>query len=238
MSRSALSLELSLKPEELRQRFFSLHTAQDVADLLEVQHGHLVYMLYWGRRRYPYRTFHIRKKSGGVREISAPPRSLGILQSKLNTVLQLVYPPKPSAHGFVSERSILSNAMCHTGKRFVLNIDLEDFFPSVNFGRVRGMFMAHPYKLDQSAATVLARISCDNNRLPQGAPTSPIVSNMVCARLDGELQELAKSTGVPIPDTPTTSRSLRPFGGFPNSWPIPKLVGRVEPLLLATSSCQ
>jgi RNA-directed DNA polymerase len=190
--RAKPSVELTRDAEELKRLFFSLRTARDVANLLEIAYEHLIHILYRAPDRYPYRTFQIPKRSGGAREISAPPPSLGILQSKLNTVLQVVYPPKPSAHGFVTGRSIRSNAREHVGKRFVLNIDLEDFFPSINFGRVRGMFMAHPYRLEPAVATVLAQICCHNNQLPQGAPTSPILSNMVCARLDGELQRLAQ----------------------------------------------
>jgi RNA-directed DNA polymerase len=192
MSPAALRPELTRGAEELKQRFSSLRTAQDVADLLEVPYDYLNHLLYWGRHRYRYRTFRIRKKSGGFREICAPPPPLGILQSKLNAVLQLVYRRKPSVHGFLTGQSIVSNARRHVGNRFVLNIDLEGFFPSINFGRVRGVFMARPYYVGAPAATVLAQICCLKGQLPQGAPTSPIVSNMVCARLDGELQELAK----------------------------------------------
>lgn len=143
MARS-LSTELTRDPAELKQRVFSLRTGEDVADLLEVSYGHLTHILYWGRQRYPYRKFLIRKRSGGYREISAPPTSRRILQAKLNRVLQLAYNRKPSAHGFVSGRSILSNARSHVGKRFILNIDLQNFFPFINFGRVRGVFMARP----------------------------------------------------------------------------------------------
>ena len=64
--------------------------------------------------------------------------NLSILQSKLNHVFQLVYAKKKPAHGFVRGRSILTNAAPHAGKRWVLNVDLKDFFPSINFGRVRG----------------------------------------------------------------------------------------------------
>ncbi len=73
----------------------------------------------------------------------------------------------------------------------MLNIDLADFFPSINFGRVRGLFIASPYNLPPDVATTLAQISCHNDELPQGAPTSPIISNMICHRLAGDLQTLA-----------------------------------------------
>jgi RNA-directed DNA polymerase len=214
---SSVSFELNRDPDESKRLFYSLRSASDVADLLEVPYWHLVYVLYRSPDHYPYRTFTIPKKSGGVREISAPASSVRILQSKLNSVLRLVYRPKPCVHGFVTERSIVSNAVRHTGKRFVLNIDLEDFFPSVNFGRVRGMFMAKPYGLGERAATVLARICCYENQLPQGAPTSPTVSNMVCARLDGELQRLARDHScmyTRYADDLTFSTTLR---GFPTA---------------------
>src|SRR5699024_2066569 len=80
----------------------------------------------------------------------------------------------------------------HVRSRFILNIDLKDFFPSINFGRVRGVFLAKPYNCTKEVATVLAQICCYNNQLPQGSPASPIVSNMICARLDSHLYKLAK----------------------------------------------
>lgn len=182
----------SREPSDLVKQFEGLRTASDVADLLEVPRGYLVHILYAERAKYPYRRFTIRKKSGKPRTISAPPKPIKSLQSKLNKILQLVYPPKPPVHGFLPGRSILSNARTHVRKRYLLNIDLEDFFPCIHFGRVQGMFMKSPYNIPRPAATALAQICCDNRVLPQGAPTSPIVSNMVCAKLDGQLMALAK----------------------------------------------
>ena len=187
-----IKAELTRSPGEIVRRFSALETARDVADLLEIPYSYLNRIVYWGRRRHPYRTFTIKKRSGGLRKISAPPTSLRILQSKLNTTFQLVYRRKPSAHGFITGRSILSNAQRHIGKRFILNLDLENFFPTIHFGRVRGVFMSKPYSIPAPAATVLAQMCCHDGVLPQGAPTSPIVSNMVCAKLDGDLQGLAK----------------------------------------------
>jgi RNA-directed DNA polymerase len=159
---------------------------------LEVPYPFLTYILYWGKKNYPYRTFSIAKRSGALREIEAPANSVSILQSKLNQILQIVYRRRPAAHGFVTDRSIVTNALNHTGKAFVLNVDLKDFFPSIHFGRVRGMFIAPPYNLGDRAATFLAQLACHEGKLPQGAPTSPMISNMVCAKLDGDLQKLAR----------------------------------------------
>ena len=190
---TALAVDLTRSSDELVDRFARLRTRADVADLLEIPHGHLNYILTRGRGSYPYRKFQIPKKSGGMREISAPTGSMLILQKKLHGVLNLVYRPKPSVHGFVPERSILTNAFEHASKRFVLNIDLEDFFPSINFGRVLGLLKARPYEVGEEAAVALVQLCCDDNQLPQGAPTSPVVANMICGRLDGDLQHLAGS---------------------------------------------
>ena len=161
-----------------------------------------------------YTTFYISSASGKRRRIDSPTTNVKILQQKLNQVLRCVYIPKPSVHGFALGKSVRSNATAHTGKRWVFNIDLEDFFPSINFGRVRGMFMGIPYHLPQSVATVLAHICCFGGSLPQGAPTSPMISNMICAKMDSQLQQLAKvnhSTYTRYADDITFSTTARRF---------------------------
>ncbi|MBE9207236.1 RNA-directed DNA polymerase [Nostoc sp. LEGE 06077] len=185
-------LILTDQPESLREQFYSLKQPSDLADLLNVSYSRLVYHIYVVDPNQRYKTFEISKKSGGVRQISTPVTALKIIQRKLNQVLQAVYEIKPSVHGFVKGKNIVTNAQSHAKKRYVFNIDLKDFFPSINFGRVRGMFMTTPYGLHPEVATVLAQICCHNNQLPQGAPTSPIITNMICAKMDSQLQRLAK----------------------------------------------
>jgi RNA-directed DNA polymerase len=189
---NTVSLAFAKSKDDLRREFFQLGTKHDVASLLEVEYSHLAYHLYVKPFSERYTTFFIPKKSGSVREISSPNTGLKIIQQKLNYILQQVYQPKPSVHGFTYGKSIVSNARSHCKQRYVLNIDLKDFFPSINFGRVRGMFMNIPYQLPTEAATVLAQICCWNDSLPQGAPTSPVISNMLCSKLDSQLQRLAR----------------------------------------------
>ena len=193
-----LRIALSRTPEELRVAFANLHSARDVADILEVPYGQLMYITSQRADLYGYSTFTIPKRSGGERNISAPHPTVKILQSKINNILKQVYEPRASTHGFAKGCSVRTNANRHTGRRYVLNVDLIDFFPSIHFGRIRGILMSKPYGVGAAAATVLARIcseeTSDGRRLPQGAPTSPILSNMVCRRMDRELSALARKS--------------------------------------------
>jgi len=213
-SKSYAHLLLKDNPETLREKFFSLSTARDLAKLLNVEYRRLVYHIYIVPPSKRYKTFELPKNSGGTRQISTPQTALKIIQWKLNQVLQTIYEPKPSVHGFVSGKSIVTNAQAHAKKRYILNLDLKDFFPSINFGRVRGMFIAAPYGLTPEVATVLAQICCHNNQLPQGAPTSPIITNMICAKMDSQLQQLAKAckaTYTRYGDDITFSTTLKEF---------------------------
>ncbi|MFH2104351.1 MAG: reverse transcriptase domain-containing protein [Chloroflexota bacterium] len=182
---------ISSSPEEQRLAFLSLKSPRDVAKILDYSYSGLVYHIYKTPDEEKYKIFEIPKKSGGMRLIASPSRPIKIIQGRLNEVLQNVYIPKPVTYGFIRERNIVQNAKRHQKKNWVLNIDLENFFPSINFGRVRGMFMGKPFRLPAPAATILAQICCYKNELPQGAPTSPIISNMICAKLDSQLQDLA-----------------------------------------------
>ena len=106
-------------------------------------------------------------------------------------------PPRhPLSHGFERSkppRSIFTNASVHKNRRYVLNLDLEDFFPSINFGRVRGFFIKDKrFELNQKVATVIAQIACFRNELPQGSPCSPVISNLLGRLLDVRLVRLVK----------------------------------------------
>jgi RNA-directed DNA polymerase len=172
-----------------------IETSEDAAQFLEQPHGRMIYMLYRAPEEDRYTPFEIPKRSGGMRLIHSPNGLIREAQTKLAPYLLALYNAHPSAHGFIKERSILSNARLHTGQRLVFNVDLQDFFPSINFGRVRGLFMAPPFQLGAAAATVLAQLCTHRNGLPQGAPTSPALSNFIAADLDRRLTRLARENG-------------------------------------------
>lgn len=209
-----MSIQLHKGLAELRDAFFKLGSPRQLAALLDLEYRILIYHTRKSPAHRRYSAFEIPKSAGGTRKILAPISPLKIVQRKLAQVLYSVYSPRPSVQGFAQGCSIVSNARKHQKRRFVFNVDLKDFFPSINFGRVRGMFMAHPYQRNSGVATVLAQICCHNNQLPQGAPTSPIISNMICAKLDSELQRLAKKwkcTYSRYADDITFSTNLRKF---------------------------
>jgi RNA-directed DNA polymerase len=170
--------------------FEGLKTREDVAEWLGTSASQLKYLLHGRAATQRYTEFTIAKRRGGERTILAPRDDLKILQRKLSEQLARMYVPRDVAYAFVEGRNIRDNAEQHVRCRHVLNVDLKDFFPSVNFGRVRGLFMS--LGATPGAATILAQICCHHNVLPQGAPTSPVVSNMICARMDRELLALAK----------------------------------------------
>lgn len=138
-----------------------------------------------------YESFEIPKKNGKKRRIDAPKPNLLKIQRILAEELTQKYSPKKGCHGFVKDRSIVTNAKNHTNKKYVFNIDLEDFFGSIHFGRVRNLLKLPPFNYSNESAIILAHICCHNGVLPQGAPTSPIVSNLICWKMDAQLQKIA-----------------------------------------------
>ena len=171
----------------------SARSIKDVAKLLNLPPKDLSYILYKlkGGRENQYQTFSVKKRNGGERSINAPNSALKEVQKRLNSLLQIIYWRKPCVHSFIKNKSILSNAEYHRRKRWVFNLDIKDFFPSINFGRVRGMFLAKPYSLNEKVATIFTQIACYDNQLPQGSPCSPIISNMISSKLDFQLQNFA-----------------------------------------------
>lgn len=145
--------------------------------------------IWWYRGRM-YHQFSITKGSGKIRLITAPDRRLKILQSKLVLLLNQLYRVRNPVHGFVPARSVKTNAEAHGRRRFIVNLDLKDFFPTITENRVRGLLIS--LGVDVRVAEIISRLCCFDGRLPQGAPTSPVISNMICYRLDTELLRIAK----------------------------------------------
>lgn len=129
-----------------------------------------------------YRDISIPKKRGGERVISVPFIGLkGMQRWILDNVLYKI-PVDECATGFVPIKSILHNAAPHIRKSYILKMDIKDFFPSINFARVWEVFFELGY--DKSVSTALAKLCTYKEKLPQGAPTSPYLANIICRNLD------------------------------------------------------
>lgn len=155
-----------------------------------------------------YRRFKIPKRTGGERLISAPRKRLKAAQRWILEQLLHKISPSDHAHGFRPGRSIVSNAQPHVGASLVVNVDLKDFFPTVTYRRVKGLFRKLGYS--EEVATVLGLLCTEpdtveteldgvtyyvaqgTRHLPQGAPTSPAITNLLCGRLDRRLSGFAR----------------------------------------------
>jgi RNA-directed DNA polymerase len=190
-----------------------LHQADELAKAMDISVGELRFLSYHRvvSKTTHYKRFYIPKKTGGKRLISTPmPRlkdaQYWILENVLNKIAL-----KESAHGFVKNKSIVTNATPHVKAEVMINIDLKDFFPSISYVRVKGIFQSFGYS--EQLATVLGLIctepQCDSVELdgqlyyvasgdrflPQGAPTSPALTNILCRKLDSRLQGISSKLG-------------------------------------------
>ncbi len=184
----------------------------------------------WWYRGGMYASFSVSKKGGKKRQILAPNYRLKMIQRKVADLLSLIYSPRKSVHGFVSDRSVKSNAESHVKSRYVVNIDLRGFFPAITESRIAHLFRA--MRVDPRVSDIIARICCVGGQLPQGSPSSPVISNMICFRMDKELQSLAKEFRciyTRYADDITFSSFQPPSGLFESGLPSP---GKFNPDLL------
>jgi retron-type reverse transcriptase len=191
-----------------------LSTPADLAGALKVSLSRLRWLAFHAdvATRIHYVTFTVPKKSGGTRTLSAPHRTLDAAQRWVHDHILRHLSAEVPAHGFVPGRGTVSNAGVHAGRAVVVGLDLKDFFPSITFPRVRSIFQRLGYS--PAVATILGLICTECPRrvvefggtryhvatgprgLPQGACTSPALSNQVARRLDKRLAGLAKRLGL------------------------------------------
>lgn len=140
---------------------------------------------------YRYTQASIPKRRGGTRTLLVPERRLKFLQRKTLGLLEHLHSKRAPVHGFIKGRGAISNANEHQTRPYLLNLDLRNFFGAITRRRVLGMLEA--LDLEEEVAIAVCSIAVTRNQLPQGAPTSPILSNMVAYRLDRDLMNFAKA---------------------------------------------
>ena len=170
----------------------------ELADFLGIPRKKLTHILYVKKPDSYYMQFEIPKKSGEPRIINAPTGALKSVQKRILFALEKmtsdesVYKTNIS-HAFQKKRSIITNAKIHRNKKIVINFDLNDFFGSFHFGRVCGFFQKNQhFKLPYEVAVAITQLVCFNGALPQGAPTSPMITNLISQIMDVKLLKLAK----------------------------------------------
>ncbi len=165
-----------------------------------------------------YHNYYVPKKSGGKRLISAPKPKLKATQNWIKANILDKIEANSTVHGFVKERSILTNAEPHQNKNLVISLDLKDFFPSISYKRVKGLFLKFGYSEQLSTLFALLtthnetdKLSVDgevyyaqkvdketgktNRFLPQGSPASPAITTLIAYKMDKRLEGLAKKMG-------------------------------------------
>ncbi len=181
--------------------FNTIKTRSDLADYLNIPPSKITYILFKRGVDSYYTEFEIPKKSGEPRRICAPTGDLKGVQRQLADALwehqKSIYEElgiKPNiSHAFEEGKSIITNAKIHRNKRIVINVDLSDFFDSIHIVRVCGFFEKNKhFNLPHEPAITIAQLACYQGKLPQGAPTSPIITNLVCQVLDMHLLSFAK----------------------------------------------
>jgi RNA-directed DNA polymerase len=205
--------------DQIRKQFAEMQSKVDLVNLLSeaknilygeecmpVQLKSLTYYANPEICKKRYQIFTIKKKSGAGRTIHAPVKGLKSILRSLNFVLQCMYEPHEAATGFVLDKSIVDNAKKHVGHHYVYNLDLKDFFHTFDRNRVKMGFMFEPFNLngDKERLAFLLASLCTHpfeidgelkTVLPQGSPTSPTITNILCKKLDRRLNGLANRFG-------------------------------------------
>jgi len=141
-----------------------------------------------------YRTFSIPKRTGGQRQISVPSPLLLYCQRWITSFILSKIEIHPSAHGYVVGRSNLTNARTHLGSRQILKMDISDFFGSVRLAKIVDVFYCAGYP--PNVAYLLGKICCANGVLPQGAASSPMLSNIILRGIDAEIELFVSKIGL------------------------------------------
>jgi len=179
-----------------RDMFLRMRSIKDLSSLV----GEAEHKLHLMALHPPYHVFSIPKKDGRLRWIEAPHSPLKLVQRRLNDYFQSIYYylRTPAAYGFLAlprrdpdPRTILTHAEKHLGQSYLFNADFEDFFHQVKYDRLYRMFLESPFSYKEPLAEILSGLVCHQERLPMGAPTSPILSNFATLSLDQKMLSMA-----------------------------------------------
>lgn len=165
---------------------------EHLCKLLGLEPNYVASIIYRPERHY--REFKIPKRLGGIRTITAPYPALKEVQRWINKNILEKQQVHKNAHGFTPKRSIFTNVSEHINGKMMLKMDMKDFFPSIGKNRVVQVFRTIGY--EKHVAYFLASICCSYDCLPQGAPTSPMLSNIIARHMDNRLSAMARQFNI------------------------------------------
>lgn len=146
------------------------------------------------RKRYLYRNVNIPKRNGGIRVLNVPILSLKLIQKAINNVILSGFKMSNEANAYIKRKSILTNALPHENAQTLVKIDIKDFFPSINFKHVYNQFRFFGY--GEYVSKYLSLLCLDGDlKLPQGAPTSPAISNLISIKMDRRISAYCNKKG-------------------------------------------
>lgn len=204
--------------EEVEFLFYQMKNTDDLVDLInyansynfgenaeKVELKNLTFYAFHSEHRY--KTFNIPKKTEGFRKIYAPVKPLKNILKSLNLIFHCIYTSHEDAHGFSKNKSVITNAKKHLNKNYIYNIDLKDYFPNIKQARVWRRLQLEPFNLNGEErikiANLISNLVCyqvknenKKNFLPQGFPTSPLISNAISEKLDMKLRRLSKKYNI------------------------------------------
>lgn len=166
--------------------FLDIKTESDLESFLDISHSFLIFAKY-AKPMKRFDIFTIPKKNGGIRIIKAPKPQIKSIHYKLKEEFDKLCYRDVYSHGFIKGKSIVTNANLHKGKKIIVNIDLCDFFESIHIGRIIGLLTKKPFNFNRTIAVSLAQIICCGNKMCQGSPCSPVLSNMVFYSVDKKI---------------------------------------------------
>lgn len=141
---------------------------------------------------FSYKEFEIPKKSGGIRKIWAPNFTLKSIQKCIAKLFLEEIGFRDCVHAYVKKKNVITNAGCHIKKKTILKLDLDNFFPTITYGRIYGLFTRYPFCFNEKLSHKLTKLSIHDGKLPQGSPLSPLISNLICRNMDKEIIKLGK----------------------------------------------
>ncbi len=176
--------------------FTKLKTNEQLARKIDMDYSYFTYLVYVRTDEQNYTPYLIPKKNGEYRKIAAPCKNLKYIQKQIANFIYREVKIKNCVHGFARGRSIKTNANYHLKRKHILNIDIKDFFDTITANRIYGVFRGHPFNFPEKLSSCLAKIATYHGKLTQGSPLSPIISTLVCRRLDNDLSSFAVKYGL------------------------------------------